>query len=149
MRLFLLAFLGLVAILIVSTTAPAGEFHPPPDAKRVTYEDLARFPNKYRGTTGFGAWPRQAEYESNDNYAGVVVDISGKQFALGQTAAVRFRWGFRWEDSEPRFIEDDAVDAWGTFVELKTFHNAFNMEVIVAIIDAREIRMAPETKSDH
>jgi hypothetical protein len=138
MRLFLLAFLGLVAILIVSTTAPGGEFHPPPDAKRVTYEDLARFPNKYRGTTVLvHGRVIQAEYESNDNYAGVVVDISGKQFALGQTAAVRFRWGFRWED------------AWGTFVELKTFHNAFNMEVIVAIIDAREIRMAPETKSDH
>jgi hypothetical protein len=51
--------------------------------------------------------------------------------------------------SELRFIEDDIVDALGTFTDLRTFQNAFKMDMTYPLIQASEIRLSPQQNATH
>ena len=110
-----------------------GDFHPSADAQKVTYEDLVRWPEKYREQRVLlHGKVIQVKYADNDNSNAVALlgDTSGKNFVI-------VRW-YRLKD-RTRLIVGDTVDVWGIFVRL-SFENAFKVNLTLPVIDAAQVK---------
>ena len=121
-------FIALLTAAVLTTPALAvddGDFHPSADAQKVTYEDLVRWPEKYREQRAAARQSHSGQVladNDNSNAVALLGDTSGKNFVI-------VRW-YRLKD-RTRLIVGDTVDVWGIFVRL-SFENAFKVNLNAA-----------------
>jgi hypothetical protein len=120
------------ALTTSALAADDGDFRPPADAQKVTYEELARSPQKYheRRVLLHGK-VIQVKYADNDsrNAVALLADTSGKNLAI-------VRWQPR--NDRARLVAGDTVDVWGIFVRL-SFDNAYKVNEALPVIDAAQV----------
>jgi hypothetical protein len=112
-------------------TAAPGAARTPKDAAKVNHEDLARWTKKYQKHNVLVQGSiRYVKY--NGNNVSLTLDFAG--FIGGI-----IYW--RQPDDFPNLLEQDWVDVWGEFVEMKTS----DVDGLpVAIIHVQQIKLNPE-----
>ena len=120
--------------LFESNNSREEEFKPPETAQKVTYEDLARWPQKYANhVVVLHGKIMQVEYDGTR--VGLNMDISGKAFSIGEDAVVYWQQ----PEGQARFLDGDVVDVWGTFTELKVFQGLLHQNMTLPVIKAVQV----------
>ena len=125
-----IALLISAALATTALAADDSDFHPPADAQKVTYEDLARSPQKYheRRVLLHGKIV-QVKHANNGNTVALLGDNAGKNIAIVRWSELKDR---------TRLVVGDTVDVWGIFVRL-SFDNTFKVDETLPVIDAGQI----------